>query len=59
VSITANVEEIIRLDHLLEEIAGKPVVSLADLNEWRWLKQQRRYQVRAIRNYQPPTSSIR
>jgi hypothetical protein len=59
VSITANVGEIIRLDHLLEEIAGKPVVSLADLNEWRWLKQQRRYQVRAIRNYQPPTSSIR
>jgi hypothetical protein len=59
VSITANVEEIIRLDHLLEEIAGKPVVSLADLNEWRWLKQQRRYQVRAIRNYTPPSSSIR
>jgi hypothetical protein len=58
-SIAANVEEIIRLDHLLEEIAGKPVVSLADLNEWRWLKQQRRYQVRAIRNYQPETSSIR
>jgi hypothetical protein len=59
VSITANVEEIIRLDHLLEEIAAKAVVSLADLNEWRWLKQQRRYQVRAIRNYTPPTSSIR
>jgi hypothetical protein len=59
VSTAANVEEIIRLDHLLEGIAGKPVVSLADLKEWRWLKQQRRYQVRAIRNYQPPTSSIR
>jgi hypothetical protein len=59
VSISANVEEIIRLDHLLEEIAEKSVVSLADLNEWRWLKQQRRYQVRAIRNYTPPTSSIR
>jgi hypothetical protein len=59
VSIAANVEEIIRLDRCLEEIAGKPVVSLADLNEWRWLKQQRRYQVRAIRNYQPPTSSSR
>lgn len=58
-TIAANVAEIIRLDHLLEEIAGKPVVSLADLHEWRWLKQQRRYQVRAINNYTPPTSSIR
>jgi hypothetical protein len=59
VSLTANVAEIIRLDHLLEEIAGKPVVSLADLKEWRWLKDQRRYQVRAIKNYSPPTQSIR
>jgi hypothetical protein len=58
VSLTANVEEIIRLDHLLEEIALQRVVSLADLNQWRWLKQQRRYQVRAIRNYTPPTTSI-
>jgi hypothetical protein len=59
VSIAANVEEIIRLDHLLEGIAEKSVVSLADLKEWRWIKQQRRYQVRAIRNYTPPSSSIR
>lgn len=58
-SIAANVAEIVRLDHQLEEIAAKAVVSLADLNEWRWLQQQRRYQVRAIRNYTPPTSSIR
>jgi hypothetical protein len=54
-----NVAEIIRLDRLIAEVATKSVVTLADLNDFRWLKQQRRYQVRAIQNYQPPTQSIR
>lgn len=58
-SIADNVAEIIRLDRCIEAICGKHVVSLADLTEFRWLKQQRSYQVRAIKNYSPSTTSIR
>lgn len=58
-AIADNVAEIIRLDRQIEEMAAKKAIPFADLNEYRWLREQRRYQVRAIRNYQPPTSSIR
>ena len=59
-AIADNVAEIIRCDRELAEMVSKKVISLADVKEqFRWLKQQRSYQVRAIRNYQPPSSSIR
>jgi hypothetical protein len=54
-----NVAEIIRLDRLLAEAAANPVVSLAAFHEFKWLKQQRAYQVRAITNYKPPNGGIR
>ena len=58
-ALADNVAEIIRIDRLIEEMAAKPVIALADLTTYRWLKQQWAYQVRAIRNYEPPSQSIR
>ena len=41
-AIADNVAEIIRLDREIEEMAAKKVIPFADLNEYRWLREQRR-----------------
>ena len=42
--------EIIRLDKLIAEITTKPVVSIADIAQYKSLKGLRRGQVRIIQN---------